>query len=112
MTRAIADQASTIRVPVHMHESVQKLRRASARLVQRHGRPPTAQELAEHVELSEARTREMMEYLKEPVSLETPVGEHEETRLGDLLEDRTVSPPYAAALRYDTRRQWTRPWAC
>ena len=105
MTRAIADQASTIRVPVHMHESVQKLRRASARLVQRHGRPPTAQELAEHVELSEARTREMMEYLREPVSLETPVGEHEETRLGDLLEDRTVSPPYAAALRYDTRRQ-------
>ena len=105
MTRAIADQASTIRVPVHMHESVQKLRRASTRLVQRYGRPPSVQELAEHVELSEARTREMLEYLKEPVSLETPVGEHEDTRLGDLLEDRTVSPPYAAALRYDTRRQ-------
>ena len=105
MTRAIADQASTIRVPVHMHESVQKLRRASARLVQRYGRPPTVWELAGHVELSEARTREMMEYLKEPVSLETPVGEHEDTRLGDLLEDRTVPPPYAAALRSDTRRQ-------
>ena len=105
MTRAIADQASTIRVPVHMHESVQKLRRASARLVQRYGRPPTVQKLAGHVELSEARTREMMEYLKEPVSLETPVGEHEDTKLGDLLEDRTVPPPYAAALRSDTRRQ-------
>ena len=105
MTRAIADQASTIRVPVHMHESVQKLRRASARLVQRYGRTPTVQELAGHVELSEARTREMMEYLKEPVSLETPVGEHEDTKLGDLLEDRTVPPPYAAALRSDTRRQ-------
>ena len=105
MTRALADQASTIRVPVHMHESVQKLRRASARLVQRYGRPPTVQELAGHVELSEARTREMMGYLKEPVSLETPVGEHEETKLGDLLEDRTVPPPYAAALRSDTRRQ-------
>ena len=105
MTRAIADQASTIRVPVHMHESVQKLRRASARLVQRYGRPPTVWELAEHVELSEARTREMMEYLKEPVSLETPVGEHEDAKLGDLLEDRTVPPPYAAALRADTRRQ-------
>ena len=105
MTRAIADQASTIRVPVHMHESVQKLRRASARLVQRYGRPPTVWELAGHVELSEARTREMMEYLKEPVSLETPVGEHEDARLGDLLEDRTVPPPYAAALRSDTRRQ-------
>lgn len=105
MTRALADQSSTIRVPVHMHESVQKLRRASTRLVQRYGRPPTVQELAEYVELSEERTREMMEYLREPVSLETPVGEHEETRLGDLLEDRTVSPPYAAALRYDTRRQ-------
>ncbi len=105
MTRAIADQASTIRVPVHMHESVQKLRRASTRLVQRYGRPPTVQELAGHVELSEARTREMMEYLKEPVSLESPVGEHEDTKLGDLLEDRTVPPPYAAALRSDTRRQ-------
>lgn len=105
MTRAIADQAGTIRVPVHMHESVQKLRRASARLVQRYGRPPTVWELAGHVELSEARTREMMECLKEPVSLETPVGEHEDTKLGDLLEDRTVPPPYAAALRSDTRRQ-------
>ena len=105
MTRAIADQASTIRVPVHMHESIQKLRRASSRLVQRYGRPPTVWELAGHVELSEARTREMMEYLKEPVSLETPVGEHEDAKLGDLLEDRTVPSPYAAALRSDTRRQ-------
>lgn len=105
MTRAIADQASTIRVPVHMHESVQKLRRASARLVQRYGRPPTVWELAGHVELSEARTREMMECLKEPVSLETPVGEHDDTRLGDLLEDRTVPPPSAVALRSDARRQ-------
>ncbi len=105
MTRAIADQASTIRVPVHMHESVQKLRRASARLVQRYGRPPTVWELAGHVELSEARTREMMECLKEPASLETPVGEYEDTKLGDLIEDRTVPPPYAAALRSDARRQ-------
>ena len=105
MTRALADQASTIRVPVHMHESVQKLNKASIRLVQRYGRPPTVQELAEHVDLSEEKTREMMGYLKEPVSLETPVGDSEETRLGDLLEDRTVSPPYAAALRYDTQRQ-------
>jgi RNA polymerase primary sigma factor len=105
MTRAIADQSSTIRVPVHMRESIQKLNKVSRRLGQRYGRPPTVQELAEHVELSEEKTREMMEYLKEPVSLETPVGDHEETRLGDLLEDRTVSPPYAAALRYDTQRQ-------
>ena len=105
MTRAIADQANTIRVPVHMHESIQKVNKASTRLVQRYGRRPTVQELAEHVELSEGKTREMMEYLKEPVSLETPVGDSEDTRLGDLLEDRTVSPPSAAALRYDTRRQ-------
>ena len=104
MSRAIADQANTIRVPVHMHESIQKLNKASARLVQRYGRRPTVDELAEHVELSEEKTREMMSYHKEPVSLETPVGDQEETRLGDLLEDRTVSPPYAAALRYDTRR--------
>ena len=104
ITRAIADQAGTIRVPVHMHEAIQKLNKASMKLVQRYGRPPSVQELAEHVELSEGKTREMMNYLKEPVSLETPVGDQEETRLGDLLEDRTVSPPYAAALRSDTRR--------
>lgn len=105
MSRALADQASTIRVPVHMQESVQKLNKASIRLVQRYGRPPTVQELAEHLDLSEPKTREMMGYLKEPVSLEAPVGDSEDTRLGDLLEDRTASPPYAAALRYDTRRQ-------
>ena len=105
ITRAIADQASTIRVPVHMHESVQKLNKASIRLMQRRGRPPTLQELAEYVDLSEEKTREMMEYLKEPVSLETPIGDNEETRLGDLLEDRTASLPYATALRYDTRHK-------
>ena len=105
MTRAIANQASTIRVPVHMRESIQKLNKVSRRLGQRYGRPPTVQELAEHVVLSEEKTREMLEHLKEPVSLESPVGDHEETRLGDLLEDRTVSPPDAAALRYDTQRQ-------
>ena len=105
MSRALADQASTIRVPVHMHESVQKLNKASMRLVQRYGRPATVEELAEHLDLSEQKTREMMGYLKEPVSLETPVGDSEDTRLDDLLEDRTASPPYAAALRYDTRRQ-------
>ena len=88
-----------------MHESVHKLNKASIRLVQRYGRPPTVEELAEHVDLSEEKTREMLGYLKEPVSLETPVGDSEETRLGDLLEDRTISPPYAAALRYDARRQ-------
>lgn len=104
ITRAIADQANTIRVPVHMHEAIQKLKKASIKLVQRYGRPATVQELAEHVELSEGKTREMMDCLKEPVSLETPVGDHEDTRLGDLLEDRTVAAPYAAALRSDTRR--------
>ena len=105
MTRALADQASTIRVPVHMHESVQKLNRVSRRLVQRYGRPATVEELAEHLDMSEEKTRDMMGYFKEPVSLETPVGDSEDTRLGDLLEDRTASPPYAAALRYDARRQ-------
>ncbi len=105
MTRAIADQARTIRVPVHMRESIQKLNKVSRQLGQRYGRPPTVQELAEHMDLSEEKAREMLEHLKEPVSLETPVGVNEETRLGDLLEDRTVSPPYAAALRYDTQRQ-------
>ncbi len=105
ITRALAEQASTIRVPVHMHESVQKLNRASRRLEQHYGRPPTVRELAEHVELSEEKTWQMMGYLKEPVSLETLVGDSEETRLGNLLEDRTVLPPYVAVLRDDTRRQ-------
>ncbi len=105
MTRALADQASTIRVPVHMHESLQKLNKASRRLVQRFGRQPTVQELAENVDVSQERIGEMMGYLQEPVSLEAPVGDSEDARLGDLLEDRTVSPPYAAALRDDTRRQ-------
>ena len=105
ITRALADQANTIRIPVHMHESIQKLNKMSIKLVQHYGRQPTVQELAEHVDLSEEKTQEILEYLKEPVSLETPVGDSEETRLGDLLEDRNVSPPYAAALRYDTQRK-------
>lgn len=105
ITRALADQANTIRIPVHMHESIQKLNKVSGRLVQHYGRRPTVQELAEHVDLSEEKTQEIMEYLKEPVSLETPVGDREETRLGDLLEDQKVSPPYAAALRYDAQRK-------
>lgn len=105
MTRAIADQANTIRVPVHMHESIQKLNRVSGRLVQQYGREPTVQELAERMELSEDKTREILECIKEPVSLETPVGERDDTRLGDLLEDPTSHPPHAAAIRYDTRQK-------
>ncbi len=73
--------------------------------MQHYGRRPTVQDLAERVDLSEEKTQEIMEHLKEPVSLETPVGDRDETRLGDLLEDQKVSPPYVAALRDDTQRK-------
>ncbi len=104
ITRAIANQANMIRVPVHMHESLQQLKKASMKLVQRYGRQPIVRELADHVDLSEEKTREILECLKEPVSLETPVGDREETRLGDLLEDVNVPPPSATAIRYDTQQ--------
>ena len=96
ITRAIADQARTIRVPVHMIETINKLIRTSRYLVQELGRDPTPEEIAEKMELSPEKVRKVMKIAKEPVSLETPIGEEDDSHLGDFIEDKnTVNPSFA-----------------
>jgi RNA polymerase primary sigma factor len=96
VTRAIADQARTIRVPVHMVETINRLSRVQRQLVQDLGREPTIAELAEELEMTEERVRDIQKVAQEPVSLETPVGEEDDSELGDLIEDdAVVSPPDA-----------------
>ena len=97
ITRAIADQARTIRIPVHMVETINKLMRVSRRLVQEYGREPTTQEISEGMEVSPERVREILKVSQEPVSLETPIGEEEDSHLGDFIEDRTAPAPADAA---------------
>ena len=97
ITRAIADQARTIRIPVHMVETINKLMRVSRRLVQEYGREPTTQEIAEGMEVTPERVREILKVSQEPVSLETPIGEEEDSHLGDFIEDRSAPAPADAA---------------
>jgi RNA polymerase primary sigma factor len=98
ITRAIADQARTIRVPVHMVETINRLSRVQRQLLQDLGREPTIAELAKELEVTPDRVREIQKVAQEPVSLETPVGEDEDSELGDLIEDGAVeSPPEAVA---------------
>ena len=98
ITRAIADQARTIRIPVHMVETINKLVRISRRLVQEYGREPTSEEIGRELELPPERVREIMKVSQEPVSLETPIGEEEESHLGDFLPDESaLAPPDAAS---------------
>ena len=98
ITRAIADQARTIRIPVHMVETINKLNRVQRSLRQELGREPTPEDLAEHMELTADRIREIQKVSQEPVSLETPIGEEEDSQLGDFIEDLTaVAPPVAAS---------------
>ncbi|MCH7608197.1 MAG: RNA polymerase sigma factor RpoD [Chloroflexi bacterium] len=97
ITRAIADQARTIRIPVHMVETINKLMRVSRRLVQEYGREPTTQEIALEMEVTPERVREIMKVSQEPVSLETPIGEEEDSHLGDFIEDRSAPAPADAA---------------
>ncbi len=98
ITRAIADQARTIRIPVHMVETINKLLRVSRRLVQEYGREPTSEEIGEGMEVSPERVREILKISQEPVSLETPIGEEEDSHLGDFIEDRgTIAPSEAAS---------------
>jgi len=97
ITRAIADQARTIRIPVHMVETINKLLRASRRLVQEYGREPTSEEIGEGMEVSPERVREILKISKEPVSLETPIGEEGDSHLGDFIEDRNALAPAEAA---------------
>ena len=97
ITRAIADQARTIRIPVHMVETINKLIRVSRQLLQKHGREPTPEEIAKEMEVSEERVREIMKIAQEPVSLETPIGEEEDSHLGDFIEDHDAPAPADAA---------------
>ena len=97
ITRAIADQARTIRIPVHMVETINKYIRISRQLLQELGRDPTADEVAKHMGLSVARVREIMKIAQEPVSLETPIGEEEDSHLGDFIEDEAALDPVDAA---------------
>ena len=97
ITRAIADQARTIRIPVHMVETINKLMRVSRRLVQEYGREPTTAEISEGMEVAPERVREILKVSQEPVSLETPIGEEEDSHLGDFIEDRTAQAPADAA---------------
>ncbi|NLZ38022.1 MAG: RNA polymerase sigma factor RpoD [Firmicutes bacterium] len=97
ITRAIADQARTIRIPVHMVETINKLIRVSRQLVQELGREPTPEEIAEVMGISEERVREILKIAQEPVSLETPIGEEDDSHLGDFIEDTEVQAPAEAA---------------
>jgi RNA polymerase primary sigma factor len=105
ITRAIADQARTIRVPVHMVETINKMIRTSRRLVQELGREPTADEIAAEMQVPPERVREIMKASQEPVSLETPIGEEEDSRLGDFVEDHSAQAPADAASHQLLREQ-------
>ena len=97
ITRAIADQARTIRIPVHMVETINKLVRVSRRLVQEYGREPTSEEIGRGMDLTAERVREILKVAQEPVSLETPIGEEEDSNLGDFVPDLTMMTPAEAA---------------
>ena len=97
ITRAIADQARTIRVPVHMVETINKLIRVSRQLLQELGREPTPEEIAEEMDMPVERVREILKISQEPVSLETPIGEEEDSHLGDFIQDDNVPVPADAA---------------
>ncbi|MFF2155889.1 RNA polymerase sigma factor RpoD [Paenibacillus chitinolyticus] len=97
ITRAIADQARTIRIPVHMVETINKLIRVSRQLLQELGREPTPEEIAKEMELSTDKVREIMKIAQEPVSLETPIGEEDDSHLGDFIEDQEALAPADAA---------------
>jgi len=97
ITRSIADQARTIRIPVHMIETINKLNRVSRQMVQEMGRDPTPEELGERMELPEDKVRRVLKIAKEPISTETPIGDEEDTTLGDFIEDTSIDSPDEAA---------------
>ena len=97
ITRSIADQARTIRIPVHMIETINKLNRISRQMLQEMGREPTPEELAERMEMPEDKVRKVLKIAKEPISMETPIGDDEDSHLGDFIEDQTVSSPVDSA---------------
>jgi RNA polymerase primary sigma factor len=93
ITRAIADQARTIRIPVHMIETINKLIRTSRALVQELGREPTSEEIAKRMDIPVSKVRKVLKIAQEPISLETPIGEEEDSHLGDFIEDRSAVSP-------------------
>ena len=97
ITRSIADQARTIRIPVHMIETINKLNRIQRQLLQKMGREPTPEELSEEMEMSEDKVRKVMKIAKEPISMETPVGDDEDSSLGDFIEDNNILSPQDTA---------------
>ena len=107
ITRSIADQARTIRIPVHMIETINKINRVSRQLLQEMGREPTPEELGERLDMDEAKVRKVLKIAKEPISMETPIGDDEDSHLGDFIEDSTISSPVenatAEGLREATR---------
>jgi RNA polymerase primary sigma factor len=105
MTRAIADQARTIRLPVHMIEIINKLNRTSRTLVQENGREPGIEEIAEQMGMSLDKVQKIMKITKTPISLETPVGEEQDARLEDLIEDKEVISPQEAAISSNMTKQ-------
>ncbi|HZH91450.1 MAG TPA: RNA polymerase sigma factor RpoD [Pyrinomonadaceae bacterium] len=103
ITRAIADQARTIRIPVHMIETINKLIRTSRALVQELGREPTSEEIARKMDIPVSKVRKVLKIAQEPISLETPIGEEEDSHLGDLIEDRTILNPADAVVAANLR---------
>ena len=97
ITRSIADQARTIRIPVHMIETINKLNRISRQMLQEMGREPTPEELGERMEMPEDKVRKVLKIAKEPISMETPIGDDEDSHLGDFIEDQTISSPIDSA---------------
>jgi RNA polymerase primary sigma factor len=105
ITRAIADQARTIRIPVHMIETINKLIRTSRYLVQEYGREPTPEEIAEKMELPLDKVRKVLKIAKEPISLETPIGEEEDSHLGDFIEDKSIVSPQENVINMNLAEQ-------
>jgi RNA polymerase primary sigma factor len=105
ITRAIADQARTIRIPVHMIETINKLIRTSRALVQELGREPTSEEIARRMDIPVAKVRKVLKIAQEPISLETPIGEEEDSHLGDFIEDRNVVSPADAVINLNLKEQ-------
>jgi len=105
ITRAIADQARTIRIPVHMIETINKLIRTSRQLVQELGREPTSEEIAKRMDIPVAKVRKVLKIAQEPISLETPIGEEEDSHLGDFIEDRGVVSPAEAVINVNLKDQ-------
>jgi RNA polymerase primary sigma factor len=108
ITRAIADQARTIRIPVHMIETINKLIRTSRSLVQEIGREPTPEEIARKMGIPVAKVRKVLKIAQEPISLETPIGEEEDSHLGDFIEDRAVVSPVEAVINLNLKEQTQR----